>query len=111
MKKKVRWLVVGVICCLISIWMIMLCSDFHKIKNNEKPLFCFNVERYHLMDPNIYAIRYKGIIYNIDEVTICDELGCIVLDETYYTVSFLNKKISKVIENDKDNFYKKYYGE
>jgi hypothetical protein len=58
MKKKIWWLVAGVICFIISIWMIMLFSDFYKIKNNEKPLFCIGLESFNLVDPNIYTKRY-----------------------------------------------------
>ena len=53
--KKIRWLVVGMILCIISIWCIMLYSDYSNILKEEDPIFCIGVTRYDFVDPNLFA--------------------------------------------------------
>ena len=60
MKKKIRWHVVGFFVPPISIWSVMLTSDYTKLKNNESPLFCMDIIIYDTIDPNISIKRYKG---------------------------------------------------
>lgn len=90
--KKIRWLVVGMILCIISIWGIMLYSDYSNISKEEDPIFCIGVTRYDLENPNLFAKRYVGIIYNIDEITFYKEEK-----QTFYKITFFNKNISDVI--------------
>ncbi len=111
MKKKIRWFVVGFFACIISIWTVMLASDYSKLKNNKSPLFCMDIIIYDTIDPNISIKRYKGFLYNIDEVKIYEENGCIVCEDTFYTITFFNRNISKVFNKSKDRFDKKYYSE
>ena len=111
MKKKIRWFVVGFFACIISIWAVMITSDYVKLKNNESPLFCMNTIIYETIDPSISVKRYKGFLYNIDEVKIYEENGCIVYEDTFYTMTFFNKNINKVIDKSKDQFNKKNYSE
>ncbi len=90
--KQIRWLVVGIILCIISIWGIMLYSDYSNISEEENPIFCIGVTMYNLVDPNVYAKRYVGIIYNIDVITFYKEEK-----QTFYKITFFNKDISDVI--------------
>lgn len=111
MKKKIRWFVLGFFACIISIWVVMLSSDYFKIKNNEHPLFYQDIIFYETIDPNISVKRYKGFLYNIDEVKFFETDGCIVYEDTFYSVTFFNKDINKVIDKSKAQFDEKYYSE
>lgn len=97
MKKRIRWFVVGIILCIVSIWGIMLYSDYRNISKEEDPIFCIGVTTYDFVDPNIYAKRYVGIIYNIDEITFYQDK-----EQTFYKISFFNKDISKVLNEIKE---------
>lgn len=111
MKKKIRWFVVGIVCCLMLIWGLMMFSDYCRAKDKEDPFFDISMVLYHVEDSNITVKRYKGLFYNVDQVIYYAPPIYMIEPKVYCEITFFNKDISKVTYNAYKQFFEETKGQ